>query len=825
MITMRATLPFLIGLVIVAAGCQTAKPAASDDLLAGGDSTIQAESSGFSPNGDGFHDQMMLSLYVGKKELLAKWSVEIRAGSTAVRHWSGASPAPAELQWDGKDDAALPAPGGSYVAYASLSYDGATAPIALTSKAFALDATAPAGSISVDPVSGFVPGPTGVVAPITFTMAGTSEFALIESWNLEVLGPDGKRFAIFSGKWPASPQRWDGRSVAGVSVVPNAKYSAILKLRDEFGLEGRSTATVAVADLAASKAPSGIAARRVGFSPTSVSVKNTLDILLTVGDKPFVKAWAVSVQSPTSGMKKEWKGEGSTIPEFVVWDGRDGLGKPVPEGRYFASLSVDYGTAFKQLSLNSAAFAVVMVPPQGSIVIDPPELQFDGKGGLDPATFIIRPQRSVTAIASWTMTVKDDLGKTMNSWSGIWPDDRVAWDAKDKSGVLADPGKKYTVSAQVKDEYGNEGILSGSVAVGALPEVGEASFALPSTPGFSPNGDGVMDTLDLSMGYGEAASLVSWKVEIVSEAADSKVIRSIAGTQAILPPVITWDGMTNAGTLAPEGSYKALFTLAYGKVFAVNKVASPAFVLDLTAPKAKLEISPALFSPGSGGKGDIETLKIVPDGAGSDIQYWSISVYDPAGNLFANFFGDWPAAAVKWDGTGISGELVQSAEDYVVRARIIDRYGNAAEFANTVPIDILVVKTAKGYLISMASIVFKAFTADFTDVPADRARRNRENLALLVQKLQKFPDYRIRIVGHAVMINWDDPAAGKIEQNELLLPLSKARSDAIRRYLVANGIPAARIGTEGVGAANQAVPDSDLPNRWKNRRVEFYLEK
>ena len=31
--------------------------------------------------------------------------------------------------------------------------------------------------------------------------------------------------------------------------------------------------------------------------------------------------------------------------------------------------------------------------------------------------------------------------------------------------------------------------------------------------------------------------------------------------------------------------------------------------------------------------------------------------------------------------------------------------------------------------------------------------------------------------------------------------------------------------TEGVGASDQLVPDSDLADRWQNRRVAFFLER
>jgi outer membrane protein OmpA-like peptidoglycan-associated protein len=75
------------------------------------------------------------------------------------------------------------------------------------------------------------------------------------------------------------------------------------------------------------------------------------------------------------------------------------------------------------------------------------------------------------------------------------------------------------------------------------------------------------------------------------------------------------------------------------------------------------------------------------------------------------------------------------------------------------------------------------------------------------------------------MINWDDPAKGKLEQEKELVPLSRARAGSIRQALVERGIEAARMTADGVGAQDPIVPDSDLDNRWKNRRVEFFLEK
>ncbi|GEM_PF-3895418 len=52
----------------------------------------------------------------------------------------------------------------------------------------------------------------------------------------------------------------------------------------------------------------------------------------------------------------------------------------------------------------------------------------------------------------------------------------------------------------------------------------------------------------------------------------------------------------------------------------------------------------------------------------------------------------------------------------------------------------------------------------------------------------------------------------------------KARSKAIKAALVMYNIPAAAMETAGLGAEDPIVPDSDVKHRWKNRRVEIYLE-
>jgi len=111
------------------------------------------------------------------------------------------------------------------------------------------------------------------------------------------------------------------------------------------------------------------------------------------------------------------------------------------------------------------------------------------------------------------------------------------------------------------------------------------------------------------------------------------------------------------------------------------------------------------------------------------------------------------------------------------------------------------------------------------DVPPELARQNLARLDALAAKLKKFPEYKIKMIGHAVMIFWDNPARGQEEQRTILIPLSKARAEAVKAALVDRGLDPGRFTVEGVGASDQLVPDSDYEHRWQNRRVAFYLER
>jgi outer membrane protein OmpA-like peptidoglycan-associated protein len=74
-----------------------------------------------------------------------------------------------------------------------------------------------------------------------------------------------------------------------------------------------------------------------------------------------------------------------------------------------------------------------------------------------------------------------------------------------------------------------------------------------------------------------------------------------------------------------------------------------------------------------------------------------------------------------------------------------------------------------------------------------------------------------------VRIFWFNDKLGRQEEEQILGPLSMARAETVRQELVRRGIAPDRLSMAALGGTNPIVPFSDLPDRWKDRRVEFVL--
>jgi flagellar hook assembly protein FlgD len=803
--------------VLVAAfvGCQTTPDAAPVA------SAIQADRAGFAPRGDAEHSSITFSLLFGNKEAIKGWKVEVVGAVGAEKVWSGdKTQMPATLSWDGTIDGGAPAPEGAYVARLSIDYGKTYRQFTQETANFILDVTPPTGRIAVEPKQ-FVPADPGVSAPLTFSITASGGVAKIDEWSLDIYDETGALFRSFAGKWPAAKASWDGSSTNGAFVAPATIYKAVATVRDEYGNSAELKADVPVADVPPPIEESLVRARSSGFSPKSDTQARAMDLLLTFGDLDDLKSWKLSVAQADGDAQKNWSGNEEHLPQSIPWDGKTDGGDAAAEGRYTAALSVDYGRSFKPVHVQSEPFILALTPPAGAVAAEPARLTPDGKGGITPVAFKIDASSPLAKIEGWSLSILGSDGNAVAKFEGVWPAAEATWDGRLAGGGRADPGMAFTYVAHVRDEYGNVGEIRGSLGSGELPAVQGQAGIRPLAGGFAPTGGGAAASITLALSYGQPAAVKSWKVSISGPGLDAQ--KTYTGDSPNLPATLSWDGRTDGGTMAPEGTYQAALSIDYGSVFSPASGQSEPFVLDVTPPAGSIRLSPPLFSPVEGS--DTIVLTVDASSPVAKIDDWTMDIYDQGGDLFKTFSGKWPTNQATWDGKGIHGEMVQPAEDYAAVAHVRDEFGNVGEVKAIVPIGILAEKTATGYLIPSSHIYFKAFTVDFKNVFPRLARQNLARLDALAAMLKKFPGYLIRIIGHAVMMHWDDPAKGRAEQRVVLVPLSRARAEAVRKALLERGLDASRVTTEGVGASIQLVPDSDLEGRWQNSRVDLFLEK
>jgi outer membrane protein OmpA-like peptidoglycan-associated protein len=130
----------------------------------------------------------------------------------------------------------------------------------------------------------------------------------------------------------------------------------------------------------------------------------------------------------------------------------------------------------------------------------------------------------------------------------------------------------------------------------------------------------------------------------------------------------------------------------------------------------------------------------------------------------------------------------------------------ARELAARIP-GATVQRIGEGLLVTFDSGLLFAFDSDAI-LPAAGA-----NLTNLANSLREYPDTEVLIVGHTDWI-------GTAEYNQAL---SERRARSARDYLVRQGVPLARVRTEGRGEFEPIASNETEAGRQQNRRVEIAI--
>jgi outer membrane protein OmpA-like peptidoglycan-associated protein len=115
-------------------------------------------------------------------------------------------------------------------------------------------------------------------------------------------------------------------------------------------------------------------------------------------------------------------------------------------------------------------------------------------------------------------------------------------------------------------------------------------------------------------------------------------------------------------------------------------------------------------------------------------------------------------------------------------------------------------ETARGLIMNMSDVLFAS--GKYTLKP-----EAREKLAKVSGILLAHPGLKIEVEGHT-------DAVGSDEFNQTL---SEERAQAVRDYLVEQGVPADAISAKGLGKTNPIASNSNSLGRSQNRRVELVV--
>jgi outer membrane protein OmpA-like peptidoglycan-associated protein/flagellar hook assembly protein FlgD len=633
-----------------------------------------------------------------------------------------------------------------------------------------------------------------------------------ELWDGVFQNAAGSAVKTLSWAGRLSDFDWDGRSDSG-SVSQDGTYTYIVRSTDLAG--NSSSYTLEEITIDTRPSPVTLDVDQRSFSPNADGKKDILRFYPKLTRREDIVEWRLEVVEEEGETGRTIAGKG--VPAgMIVFDGKDGKGQRLPDGFYLGVLSVLYGNGDNPTAA-SPQFQIDTTMPRAAL--SAPYLIFspDGDGRKD--TLIIRQFTSVEKL--WTAEVVNNSNQPVKlaSWQGSMLE--VTWDGTDDSGQRV-PDGRYTYRISSIDEAENTNTVElKNIRVDTRPTPVSVS---PGTGGFSPNGDGVMDNIILNLSAGQQEEIESWKLALVHR--DGTVKKTFLGEQGYpLPVRISWNGRTDDGKII-EGMYQARLSVEYEKGN-LAEAQSTLFQLDITPPQISLKLAPQPFSPDADGVDDALSIRIEAKDS-SPIEDWVVKIVDPMEHNFASFSGRSMPASLTWNGRSGDGELVQSAEDYPVYVTVRDNLWNAATVRSIIPVDVLVMRDGDKLKIIISSIYFKPYTADYTDKSAidpQRVEKNLKTLDRLAEILKKYQGYKIQLEGHAVMIYWDQPAKAKIEQEEVLLPLSQERARVIKDALVQRGVRADRMSTAGYGGLYPVVPHGDLDNRWKSRRVEFILIK
>ncbi len=771
----------------------------------------------FSPNDDGVKDYMVFAVSIPKPESknnsLVSWAVKIVDAKTSkvLRTFSGTDDAPSSIVFNGKTDAGAVIPEGEYQAQLSAKYLNGYEPAVINSPVFVMDITSPSVIVRLNSDT-LSPDGDGNKDKLVISQQGSLE----NLWIARIKAENGLAVKTyeFNGSLPSQIE-WDGIDSNG-KLCSDGTYVYEVESTD---LAGNTTkVTSDFFELDTSKTELMLASSVSAFSPNNDKVQDKITFTPFVKTSSGVDSWVLTV---TTENRKPVRviSEKRALPENLVWDGLADDGTRCADGKYIATLSVKAKNG-NEASVSTSPFVLDTRAPQVSLSVPYTIFSPDKDGRLDVLPFTA----SSSEEDKWIGEIRNAKGVLLRTytWQGKVPS--FSWDGSDENGNVAADGI-YSLTVSATDAAGNKG--SASLNPLTLDKRETKAYITTELEGISPNGDGKFESQKFNVKMTLTEGISAWSFEIADQNGNC-VRRWTQKDSASLPSTFIWDGAKEDGTAA-EGTFTGKLHAEYAKGNIVDAVSS-AFICTANPPLLKVRTAPEYFSPDNDGVNDDLFIQLKGTSL-APLKNWSFTIKDP--NNGKTFWKTSGKSAITeriiWDGRGNNGELVQSATDYPYVFEVTDTLGMTSSVEGVINVDVLVIRVGDVLKMQVPSIIFRKDAADFkvdTSLTKANVENNERVLKRIAEILNKFKDYTVTIEGHANNVSGtEEEETSTANGNIPLEPLSQKRADFVKEKLVQYGVDSNRLTAIGRGGRQPVVARSDRDNWWKNRRVEFILNK
>ena len=175
---------------------------------------------------------------------------------------------------------------------------------------------------------------------------------------------------------------------------------------------------------------------------------------------------------------------------------------------------------------------------------------------------VIKIEQDGSSEDLWEAEIKDASGNSVKSYS--WKNDSpktIEWDARNNAGDLVADGV-YSYAITATDRAGNKSEKAEvlNIIYDALPR--SVNLTVLGSP-FSPNADGIQDSLRFEPSIPNASGLLSWTIDIISP--NRK--QNLCVWKEKRHTAFSFDGKSEAGSVLGDGDIKLFFkqTLTTGK--------------------------------------------------------------------------------------------------------------------------------------------------------------------------------------------------------------------------------------------------------------------